>query len=75
MMSALEFVDFVTFFEETDPIAFITTVKPDVHVNGADWGAECMEKGCVLENGGRLHIATFVEGLSTSEIIKKIKSI
>src|SRR5690242_20209097 len=37
MMAALEFVDFVTWFDETDPRALLQRLKPDVHVNGAEY--------------------------------------
>ncbi len=75
MMSALAMVDYVTWFEELDPREMLREVQPHVHVNGADWGAECIEKGVVEAGGGRVHIAHFVEGLSTSSILKKIQDL
>src|SRR5579872_5259499 len=36
MIAALEFVDYVTWFEETDPRNLLAKIKPDVHVNGAE---------------------------------------
>src|SRR4051812_32552039 len=39
MMAALEFVSYVTWFEETDPRAILSRIRPDVHVNGAEYGA------------------------------------
>lgn len=75
MMSALAFVDYVTWFDETDPIEFLKKVVPDVHVNGADWGKDCIEAPLIKQLNATLHIARFVEGLSTTDIIKKIKDI
>lgn len=75
MMSALEFVDFVTWFDETDPRTFLNTVRPDVHVNGAEYGENCIEAETVRKNGGRVHIVELIPGLSTSQIIKKITSL
>lgn len=75
MMGALEFVSFVTWFDETDPRAFLNSVKPDVHVNGAEYGENCIEAETVKSNGGRIHIVELVPGLSTSQIIKKIASL
>ncbi len=72
MIAALEFVDFVTTFEETDPRALLTKIKPHVHVNGAEYGAHCIEADVVLSHGGRLHIVELIPGLSTSTLIKKI---
>ncbi|MFI5333965.1 MAG: adenylyltransferase/cytidyltransferase family protein [Chlamydiales bacterium] len=72
MVAALSFVDYVTSFEETDPRALLTKIKPDVHVNGAEYGENCIEAETVKQHGGRLHIVSLVPGLSTSEILKKI---
>lgn len=75
MISALAFVDYVTWFDETDPIAFLKKVAPDVHVNGADWGADCIEAETVKQLGGKMHIVQLVPGLSTSAIVKKIHTL
>jgi len=75
MMAALSFVDYVTSFEETDPKALLQKIKPDVHVNGSEYGQECLEADVVKENGGKIHIVKLVPGLSTTEMIKKIQSL
>lgn len=75
MMAALEFVDFVTWFEETDPRALLTRIVPDVHVNGQEYGPDCIEARTVLANGGRLHLVDRIPTLSTSEIIAKIQCV
>lgn len=74
MMAALGMVDYVTWFEETDPRALLQKIRPHVHVNGAEYGENCIEAGVVKENGGRVHIVQLVPGLSTSAIIQKIKT-
>jgi rfaE bifunctional protein nucleotidyltransferase chain/domain len=75
MMAALEFVDFVTWFEEADPVALLSKIRPDVHVNGAEYGAQCIEAETVKLHGGRLHLVSRIPGLATSAIIEKIKKI
>ncbi len=72
MMAALEMVDYVTWFEETDPRQILSRIKPDVHVNGAEYGENCIEAEVVRSHGGKIHIVSLVPGLSTSQIIKKI---
>lgn len=72
MMAALEFVDYVTWFAETDPRAMLRKIRPDVHVNGAEYGENCIEAETVKEAGGRIHIVSLVPGLSTSALVKKI---
>lgn len=74
MMAALEMVDFVTWFDELDPRVLLSKIRPDVHVNGAEYGKNCLEADVVLTNGGKIHIVELVPGLSTSEIISKIVS-
>jgi rfaE bifunctional protein nucleotidyltransferase chain/domain len=73
MMAALEFIDYLTWFDETDPRQILSLIKPDVHVNGAEYGENCIEAECVRSNGGRLHIVKLVPGLSTSAIVRKIQ--
>ena len=73
MMAALECVDFVTWFDETDPCRLLAEIKPNVHVNGSEYGENCIEAEIVKLNGGRIHIVDLVPGLSTSGIIRKIQ--
>ena len=74
MMAALEFVDFVTWFDETDPRSLLAKIKPDVHVNGAEYGDACIEAEVVKTHGGRLHLVDRIPSLATSAIIEKIKT-
>ena len=73
MVAALEFVDYVTWFEETDPRALLARIRPDVHVNGAEYGEQCIEAEVVKQNGGRLHLVRRIPGLATSTLIEKIR--
>ena len=75
MMMALEEVDYVTFFEETTPLALLEKIKPEVHANGIEYGENCVEAEVVKKNGGRLYLVPRLEGLSTSRIIEKIKKL
>lgn len=72
MMAAIEYVSYVTWFSETDPREMLKKINPDVHVNGSEYGENCIEAEVVKDGGGRMHIVSLVPGLSTSEIIKKI---
>jgi rfaE bifunctional protein nucleotidyltransferase chain/domain len=74
MMAALEFVDYVTWFDETDPRALLAKIKPDVHVNGIEYGENCIEADVVKAGGGRLHLVDRIPSLATSSIIQKIKT-
>ena len=74
MISSLGFVDYVTYFEESTPCSVLSMIKPDVHINGAEYGKKCIEAKVVEENGGKLHIIELIPGLSTTEVIHKIKN-
>jgi D-glycero-beta-D-manno-heptose 1-phosphate adenylyltransferase len=73
MMAALAFVNYVTWFEETDPRLLLDQIRPDVHVNGSEYGENCVESEVVRSHGGKMHIVSVIPGLSTSQIIEKIK--
>lgn len=75
IMAALEFVDFVTWFSETDPCLLLEKIKPDVHVNGSEYGLNCIEADVVKNGGGKVVIVPIVAGLSTTSIVAKIKSL
>lgn len=75
MLASLECVDYVTLFDEPTSLAFVESVRPDVHVNGADYGEDCIESPIVKKYGGRIHIVPFKTPISTSKIIGKIRSL
>jgi len=75
MVAALTFVDFVTWFEEDDPRSLLSNLQPDVHVNGSEYGHNCIEAQTVQEHGGRIHIVEKIPGRATSQIISTIKTI
>lgn len=75
MVSALSFVDYVTWFAEDDPRELIQIIRPDVHVNGVEYGIACIEASTVKECGGRLHLVDRIPGLATSTVIKTIQNL
>ncbi|MBE9581352.1 MAG: D-glycero-beta-D-manno-heptose 1-phosphate adenylyltransferase [Proteobacteria bacterium] len=73
VLASLACVDFVTFFDEPDPLATIRVLMPDVLVKGADWEKDAIVGKDVVEaNGGRVVRIPVTEGASTSRIIEKI---
>jgi len=76
VLAALEMVDYITLFDEPDPLNLIKKVKPDVLVKGEDWA----EKGVVgrefVESlGGKVVLAPLVEGKSSTVAIEKMKAL
>ena len=74
MLLALRTVDYVHIFAESDPIAFLKEINPDVHVNSSEYGEDCIESGTVRRGGGTIHIVSRIPGLSTSGLIDDVQS-
>jgi D-beta-D-heptose 7-phosphate kinase/D-beta-D-heptose 1-phosphate adenosyltransferase len=74
MLLALRAVDFVHTFDETEPMPFLAEVKPHVHVNGSEYGPDCIEAPLVKAQGGRLHVVEKIPGLSTSDLLARIRA-
>lgn len=72
LISALEFVHYVSYFDETDPCAILRRIAPDVHVNGIEYGLNCIEAATLGEIGARLHLVDRIPSLATSNLIEKI---
>ncbi|ASU33783.1 D-glycero-beta-D-manno-heptose 1-phosphate adenylyltransferase [Mucilaginibacter xinganensis] len=74
LLAALFFVDSVVLFDDDTPFNLITSLMPDVLVKGADYSVENIVGAKeVIANGGEVKTITFVEGYSSTSIIKKIK--
>jgi bifunctional ADP-heptose synthase (sugar kinase/adenylyltransferase) len=73
MLMALRFVDYVHVFDEPVPMPFLDEVRPDVHVNGAEYGDDCIEAPTVKRHGGRIHLIDRIPGLSTTDLIDAIR--
>jgi D-beta-D-heptose 7-phosphate kinase/D-beta-D-heptose 1-phosphate adenosyltransferase len=76
ILAALEFIDFVTIFEELTPLELINYLKPDILIKGGDWPEEkVVGREEVKKWGGRVAIIPEVEGKSTTNIVEKIKKL
>jgi D-beta-D-heptose 7-phosphate kinase / D-beta-D-heptose 1-phosphate adenosyltransferase len=74
MLLALRMVDYVHIFDEPDPRAFLREVNPDVHVNGSEYGENCIEAETVRNGGGTIHIVNRIPELSTSGLVKSLQA-
>jgi len=76
MLDAIRFIDYIVILDAKDiSIPLIKLIKPHVHVNGSEYGENCIEADTLKSVGGRLYVVEKEQGLSTSDIIKKIKSL
>ncbi len=74
VLAGLAAVDFVILFDEPTPEALIKAVKPDVLIKGADWkGKEVAGSAAVKASGGRVEFIRYIQRLSTTNIIEKIR--
>ncbi len=74
VVAALESVDYVTIFDEPDPLNLIKKVKPDVLVKGQDWaGKGVVGREFVESYDGKVILAPLIEGKSSTETIEKVR--
>lgn len=72
VVAAMESVDYVVIFDETEVLPLIEALKPNVLVKGQDREGDVVGQEFVESYGGRVAMAPLVEGLSTSELIKRV---
>ena len=74
ILSAVEHVDYIAFFNELTPVRLIKAIVPDVLIKGSDWktrdiaGADIVKK-----NKGKIARITLKKGFSTSNVIETIR--
>jgi len=75
ILSMLRVCDAVAIFDEDTPLELITAIVPDVLVKGGDYEIENIVGREVVEsNGGVVKTIPIVEGKSTTNIVKRMKS-
>jgi len=76
MLTAITDVDYVILFDEPDPLTLIVAIKPHLLVKGADWVSGTVIGQEVVESeGGKVLQVPLVKGVSTSDLIKRIKAL
>jgi len=76
IIASFEFVDLVTPFDQETPYQLIKKIKPLYIVKGGDYKAdEVVGKEIVESYGGKVIIAPYIPGKSTTEFINKIKKL
>ena len=73
ILASLQVVDYVTLFDEPDPLKLIQLLKPAILAKGADWSTdEIIGADFVKSRGGRVVRVPLVGDASTSKIIERI---
>ncbi len=74
LMAALGAVDLVTWFGEDTPQALIAGIRPDVLVKGGDYDMRKLPEAALVESwGGKAVALPFLDGYSTTALVKKIR--
>lgn len=73
ILASMQAVDYVTVFDESDPLKLIQLLKPTILVKGADWSAdEIIGADFVTARGGRVVRVPLVKNTSSSAIVERI---
>lgn len=76
LLAALEMVDHVLIFSDKRCDRVLAAVAPDIMVKGEDYNIDTIdqdERAAVERGGGAVRFIPFVKGLSTSNLVKKIR--
>ncbi len=74
IIASLRCVDLATLFNEDTPESLIHQVKPDILVKGGDWPIDKIVGAKFVQSyGGEVKSLQFVEGHSSTNLIKKMK--
>ncbi len=75
-LAALQFVSKVVVFDEDTPLNLIKKIAPTILIKGGDYDLDqIVGADFVLSHGGEVKTIPFVNGYSTTDIIKKIKNL
>jgi rfaE bifunctional protein nucleotidyltransferase chain/domain len=72
ILASLDMIDYVSLFDEETPYELIKLIQPDVLVKGGDWKKEEIVGAEIAKE---THSIPYIQGISTTEIIEKIKKL
>jgi len=74
LLAALEPVDLVTWFDEDTPQELIAELRPAVLVKGGDYDMSRLPETALVEGyGGKAMAIPFIDGYSTTELVRRIR--
>jgi D-beta-D-heptose 7-phosphate kinase/D-beta-D-heptose 1-phosphate adenosyltransferase len=74
-IAALECVDYLTLFDQADPLGLIRTIRPHILVKGDDYKVEnVVGADFVKTYGGETRLVPLRRGISTSALVDRIRS-
>lgn len=74
VLAGLEAVDWVVCFEDDTPEPLLHALRPDVLVKGGDYDKQGVVGWEIVEaNGGEVAVLDFLDNVSTTAIVNKIR--
>ena len=74
LLAALASIDLVTWFDEDTPVELLRELRPQLYVKGGDYDVATLpETRAMAEWGGRAQALPFVDGYSTTALVRRIR--
>jgi rfaE bifunctional protein nucleotidyltransferase chain/domain len=74
VLAAIESVSYVTLFDEDTPCELIERCRPDIYVKGGDYDIDTLAETRLVRGwGGRATAIPFVDGYSTTGLVRRIR--
>ena len=74
VLAALESVSLVALFDEATPVELLRLVRPALYVKGGDYDIETLAETALVRTwGGDARALGFVDGYSTTALVKRIR--
>ncbi|HUU91419.1 MAG TPA: D-glycero-beta-D-manno-heptose 1-phosphate adenylyltransferase [Phycisphaerae bacterium] len=74
VLSAIEVIDYIVIFDDDTPQKLIEAVRPDALIKGEDWRHKgVVGREFVESHGGRVVLAPLLKGLSTTDLVNRIR--
>jgi D-glycero-beta-D-manno-heptose 1-phosphate adenylyltransferase len=74
VLAALESVSLVVLFDEATPVELLKRVRPQIYVKGGDYDIDALEEARWVRSwGGEARALPFVDGYSTTSLVKRIR--
>jgi len=77
VLNAIQYIDYIIIYDEPTSCEILKRLKPEIYVKGGDYSIhsiDAMEKEIVERNGGHCVILENWDGLSTTHIINRIRT-
>ena len=72
ILASLDMIDYVSLFDEETPYELIKLIQPDVLAKGGDWKKEEIVGADIAKETRSI---AYIQGISTTEILEKIKKL